>query len=77
MKKRFATFAADQKAPHWVEDCGAYRGLEFAELATSISIDGYVIPREIGLALKSNRADPQSLKRVWHCVAKFGSPVAE
>jgi len=60
-----------------VEDCVAYRGLEFAELAASISIDGHVTPREIGLAVKSNRADPQSLKRVWHCVAKFGSPVAE
>jgi hypothetical protein len=60
-----------------VEDCVTYRGLEFAELAASIAVDDYVTPREIGLALKSRRADPQSLKRVWHCVAKFGSPIAE
>jgi Protein of unknown function (DUF3626) len=60
-----------------IEDCVAYRGAEVAELAASIAVDGYVTPREIGLALKSNRADPQSLKRVWHCVAKFGSPIAE
>jgi hypothetical protein len=60
-----------------VEDCVAYRGTECARLAASIAIDGYVTPREIGLALKFNKADPQSLKRVWHCVAKFGSPVAE
>lgn len=60
-----------------VEDCVAYRGLEFAELAASISADGRVTSRKTGLALKSNRADPQSLKRVWHCVAKFGNPIAE
>jgi hypothetical protein len=60
-----------------LEDCVAYRGLESAQLAASIAIDGYVTPREIGLALKSNLADSQSLKRVWHCVAKFGSPPAK
>jgi Protein of unknown function (DUF3626) len=60
-----------------VEDCVAYRGPEFAKLAATIATDGYVTPREIGLALKCKEADPQSLKRVWHCVAKFGSPVAE
>jgi hypothetical protein len=60
-----------------IEDCVAYRGPEVARMAVSIAIDGYVTPREIGLALKFNKADPQSLKRVWHCVAKFGSPVTE
>jgi hypothetical protein len=60
-----------------VEDCVVYRGPEVARLAVSVAIDGYVTPREIGLALKFNKADPQSLKRVWHCVAKFGNPVAE
>lgn len=60
-----------------VEDCAAYRGPEVVQLAASIARDGYVTPREIGLALKSNGSDPQSLKRVWHCVAKFGSPIAD
>lgn len=60
-----------------IEACRAYRGLEFAELAAWIAEDGYVTPRAIGVALKSNKADPQSLKRVWHCVARFGSPDAE
>jgi hypothetical protein len=59
-----------------IEDCVAYRGPEVAEMAASIARDGYVTPREIGLALQSGRADPQALKRVWHCVARFGSPVA-
>lgn len=59
-----------------IEDCVAYRGPEVAEMAASIATDGYVKPREIGLALQSGRADPQLLKRVWHCVARFGSPVA-
>lgn len=60
-----------------IEDCAAYRGLEVAELAASIAVDGSVTPREIGLALRFNRAAPQSLKRVWHCVARFGGPIAE
>jgi hypothetical protein len=60
-----------------IEDCVAYRGPEVARLVAIIASDRYVTPREIGLALKCNKADPQSLKRVWHCIAKFGSPVAE
>ena len=59
-----------------IEDCEAYRGPEVAELAAAIARDSFVTPRAIGLALKSGMADPQLLKRVWHCVARFGSPVA-
>lgn len=60
-----------------VADCVAYRGPEFAGLAASLMKDGILTPREIGLARRGGLADWQSLKRVWHCVARFGSPVAE
>ncbi|WP_085124933.1 DUF3626 domain-containing protein [Tistlia consotensis] len=57
-----------------VEDCVAYRGQEVADLAASIAEGGYVTPREIGFARRSDKADPQSIKQAWHCVARFGSP---
>lgn len=60
-----------------VADCVAYRGQAFADLANSLMKDGFLTPRDIGLARRNGLADWQSLKRVWHCVAKFGSPVAE
>ena len=55
-------------------ECVEYRGQEYAVLAASLMIDGQLTPREIGEALHRNVADPQTLKRVWHCVACFGSP---
>lgn len=57
-----------------VADCVAYRGQEFADLAAALMTDGILTPRDIGLARRAGRADWQSLKRVWHCVARFGSP---
>ena len=57
-----------------VADCVAYRGQEFADLAASLMKDGFLTPRDIGLARRDGLADWQSLKRVWHCVARFGSP---
>ncbi|CAI9417101.1 hypothetical protein ANOBCDAF_03891 [Pleomorphomonas sp. T1.2MG-36] len=57
-----------------VADCVAYRGQEFADLAAALMNDGILTPRDIGLARRDGRADWQSLKRVWHCVARFGSP---
>ncbi|PKR88364.1 DUF3626 domain-containing protein [Pleomorphomonas diazotrophica] len=57
-----------------VADCVAYRGQEIADLAASLVTDGFLTPRDIGLARRDGRADWQSLKRVWHCVARFGGP---
>ncbi|MCM5555273.1 DUF3626 domain-containing protein [Pleomorphomonas sp. NRK KF1] len=57
-----------------VADCVAYRGQEFADLAAALMNDGILTPRDIALARRDGRADWQSLKRVWHCVARFGSP---
>jgi hypothetical protein len=55
-----------------VADCVAYRGQEFADLAAALMTDGILTPRDIGLARRDGRADWQALKRVWHCVARFG-----
>lgn len=60
-----------------VADCVAYRGQEIADLAASLVTDGFLTPRDIGLARRDGRADWQSLKRVWHCVARFGNPVTD
>ena len=61
---------------HRVANCVAYRGQEIADLAAALFEKGPLTPRHVGLALRARRADPQSLKRVWHCVARFGSPIA-
>ena len=49
-----------------------YRGPEFIELAREIAPDGLLTPRVIGQAAATEKYDPQSLKRVWHYVARFG-----
>jgi len=59
-----------------IPQCICYRGRDIADLAASLAIDGHLTPRDIGLALRANEADVQKLKRVWHCVARFGSPEA-
>lgn len=59
-----------------VADCVAYRGQAFADLAAALMTDGVLTPRAIGLARRDGRADWQSLKRVWHCVARFGGLLA-
>jgi hypothetical protein len=51
-----------------------YRGPEFARLGTSLAGDGLLTPRLIGDASRTGRHDAQALKRVWHYVARFGSP---
>ena len=57
-----------------LDGCAAYRGQDHAELAASMMTGGVLTPRGIGNALQCGLSDPQSLKRVWHCVARFGSP---
>jgi hypothetical protein len=51
-----------------------YRGPEFVELGVSIAENGRLDPRIIGDASRTGRYDEQALKRVWHHVARFGSP---
>lgn len=53
---------------------GHYRGEEFVLLGAEIAEDGVLDPRIIGDAARAGRHDLQSLKRVWHCLARFGAP---
>jgi len=51
-----------------------YRGPEFVDLGLSLARDGRLDPRVIGDASRTGRYDEQALKRVWHYVARFGTP---
>ena len=48
----------------------AYRGPEFVALARSLGDE--LVPSTIGDAARTGHHDPQSLKRVWHLLARFG-----
>ncbi|MFB9909488.1 DUF3626 domain-containing protein [Allokutzneria oryzae] len=49
-----------------------YRGGEIVELGVTLARNGYVDARIIGEAAHTRKYDEQSLKRLWHCVARFG-----
>ena len=51
-----------------------FRGREFVDLGARIAVDGFLNPLIIGTASRSGDHDQQSLKRVWHCLARFGEP---
>ena len=63
--------AADELRRH-----PSYRGPEFIELGLELARDGYLDPRIIGDAFRAGRHDEQALKRVWHYLARYGSPEA-
>lgn len=48
----------------------AYRGGDIVELARSLGVE--LTPRVLGEATRSGQHDPQAIKRVWHCLARFG-----
>lgn len=52
-----------------------YRGPEVAALGARVADGGWLDARVIGDAARTGQHDPQGLKRVWHCVARFGQPV--
>jgi hypothetical protein len=49
-----------------------YRGAEYVALGEALAEDGELTPRLIGTAARTNRYDPQSLKRLWHYLARYG-----
>lgn len=51
-----------------------YRGQRYVDLGAAIAVDGHLDPRTIGDAAGSGRYDQQDLKRVWHYLARFGTP---
>jgi hypothetical protein len=61
--------AADELCRH-----PGYRGPEFVALGLSLARDGLLDAKIIGDAARTGRYDPQALKRVWHYVARFGTP---
>jgi len=50
-----------------------YRGREFVDLGVALAENGWLTPKIIGDAARIGRYDEQSLKRVWHYVARFGT----
>jgi hypothetical protein len=49
-----------------------YRGPEVVALGLTIAREGVLTPALLGEAANSGRYDAQALKKVWHCVARFG-----
>ncbi|WP_433023428.1 DUF3626 domain-containing protein [Kribbella sp. CA-294648] len=49
-----------------------YRGQRYVELGATIAVDGWLTPKVIGDAAALGSYDDQALKRVWHCLARFG-----
>jgi hypothetical protein len=52
-----------------------YRGEEYVDLAARIAVRGRLGPWIVGDAASTGRYDPQAVKKVWHCLARFGAPV--
>ncbi|MFD5510441.1 DUF3626 domain-containing protein [Streptomyces sp. NPDC127051] len=50
-----------------------YRGQEYVDLGTRIAVGGFLDPRILGDAARVGDHDPQAIKRVWHCLARFGA----
>ncbi|WP_328491719.1 DUF3626 domain-containing protein [Streptomyces sp. NBC_00414] len=53
-----------------------YRGQEYVDLGVEIAVDGRLDPRIIGDAARTGRYALQDLKKVWHCLARFGNDSA-
>ncbi|MFC8535693.1 DUF3626 domain-containing protein [Streptomyces sp. NPDC057249] len=51
-----------------------YRGQEYVDLGAAIAVDGVLDPRIVGEAACAGRFDPQAVKKVWHCLARYGFP---
>jgi hypothetical protein len=51
-----------------------FRGAEYVELGVALARDGLITPAVIGDAACSGQYDGQDLKKVWHYLARFGSP---
>ena len=49
-----------------------YRGRNVVSAGENIAEDGWLDPRIIGNAVRDQRFDRQTLKQIWHCVARFG-----
>ncbi|WP_405497670.1 DUF3626 domain-containing protein [Streptomyces sp. NBC_00096] len=50
----------------------SFRGQECVDLGAEIAVDGSLDPKVIGDAARTGRYGLQDLKKVWHCLARFG-----
>ena len=50
----------------------SYRGPEYVALGRSLAVDGWLTPAVLERAVRTERHDPQDLKKVWHYLARFG-----
>jgi hypothetical protein len=57
------------------ERLAEYRGPEVAALGGALAEtgDGWLTPASLGHARRAGAHDPQHLKKVWHCLARFGA----
>ncbi|MBP0461351.1 DUF3626 domain-containing protein [Streptomyces montanisoli] len=51
-----------------------YRGQEYVDLGKRIAVDGVLDPRILGDAVRAGRYESQRVKKVWHYLARFGTP---
>lgn len=52
-----------------------FRGLRIVQVGARIAVDGALDARIVGAAHQHSQEDPEDLKRVWHHVARFGTPL--
>jgi hypothetical protein len=52
-----------------------FRGPRTVEVGRRIAVAGSLDAAVVGHAAQVGREDPQDLKRVWHCIARFGTPI--
>lgn len=57
-----------------VRDHPDYRGEHVVELAELVAVDGWLTPDVIGHAAATGDHERQTLKQVWHHLARFGAP---
>ncbi len=60
--------SVDELAHH-----ASYRGRKYVDLGVAIAERGFLDPRILGAAARSGLHEEQALKKVWHCVARFGA----
>ncbi|MER5308753.1 DUF3626 domain-containing protein [Streptomyces sp. NPDC002773] len=51
-----------------------FRGPAYVELGARVAVDGWLDAAIVQEAAGSGRYDPQDVKKLWHCVARFGAP---
>ncbi|MEU3019948.1 DUF3626 domain-containing protein [Nocardiopsis sp. NPDC007018] len=51
-----------------------FRGSEVVEAGERVAVRGWLTPWVVGGAARSGLFEPRVVKRLWHCLARFGAP---